>query len=35
MFDKNNIRNIFNFIECGENFNDENIDKILINNIKD
>jgi hypothetical protein len=35
MFDKNNLRNIFTFIECGENFNEVKIDEVLNNNIKD
>jgi len=35
MFDKNNLRNIFNFIECGEKFDEKNIDEVLKNNIKD
>jgi hypothetical protein len=35
MFDKNYLRKLFNFIECGENFNEQLIDEILKNNIKD
>jgi hypothetical protein len=35
MFDKNNLRNVFNFIGCGEKFNEEIIDNILKNNLKD
>jgi len=35
MFDKNNLRNIFTFIDCGEKFNEEIIDNILKNNLKD
>ena len=35
MFDKPNLRNIFNFIGCGEKFNEQKIDDILKNNIKD
>jgi hypothetical protein len=35
MFDKNNIKNIFYFIGCGDKFNEEEIDKVLKNNLKD
>lgn len=35
MFDKNNIRNIFYFIGCGDKFNEEEIDNVLKNNLKD
>ena len=35
MFNKNNLRNIFDFIECGEKFNEGKIDEVLNNNIKD
>ncbi len=35
MFDKNNLQNMFNFIDCGEKYNETEIDKILKNNIKD
>lgn len=35
MFDKNNLRHMFNFIECGEKFNEKEIEDILKNNIKD
>ena len=35
MFDKNNLRNIFNFIDCGEKYNEQFVDDILKNNIKD
>ena len=35
MFDKNNIKNIFKFINCEEHFNESKIDEILKNNIKD
>jgi len=35
MFDKNNIKNIFNFIECGEKYDEEIINNILKNNLKD
>ncbi len=35
MFDKNNLRNMFNYIGCGDNYNEALIDEILNNNIKD
>ena len=35
MFDKNNIKNIFNFIDCSEHYDEKKIDEILKNNIKD
>jgi hypothetical protein len=35
MFNKNNLRNIFTFIDCGENYNEEKINEVLNNNIKD
>jgi len=35
MFDKNNLKNIFKFINCEEHFNESKIDEILKNNIKD
>jgi hypothetical protein len=35
MFDKTNLQNIFTFIDCGEKYNDKEIDDILKNNIKD
>jgi hypothetical protein len=35
MFDKKNIKNIFLFINCGENYNEKLIEEILNNNIKD
>jgi hypothetical protein len=35
MFDKNNLRNIFNFIDCGEKYNEQIVDDILKNNLKD
>lgn len=35
MFDKNNIQNLFLFIECRENYNEEKIQTVLNNNIKD
>ena len=35
MFNTNNIQNIFDFIDCGENYNEEKIASVLNNNIKD
>ena len=35
MFDKKNLKNIFQFIECGEHFDETKVDAILKNNIKD
>jgi len=35
MFDKNNLRNMFNFIDCREKYNEALIDDVLKNNIKD
>jgi len=35
MWDKTNIQNMFSFIDCRENYNENNIDEILNNNIKD
>jgi hypothetical protein len=35
MFNKNNLLNIFSFIDCRENYNEEKIDGVLNNNIKD
>jgi len=35
MFDKNNLRNLFHFIECGEKFNEKEVEEILKNNLKD
>jgi hypothetical protein len=35
MFDKNNLRNIYNFIGCLEHFDESKIDNILNNNLKD
>lgn len=35
MFDTNNIKNIFLFIECGENYDENKIKEILNNNLKD
>ena len=35
MFDKNNLKNMFCYIDCGDKYNEELIDEILKNNIKD
>ena len=35
MFDKNNIKKIFQFIDCIDHYNEHNINEILKNNIKD
>ena len=35
MFNKNNLQNIFHFIDCRENYNEEKISEVLNNNIKD
>lgn len=35
MFDRNNLKNIFNFIDCKEHYNEEKITEVLNNNIKD
>lgn len=35
MFDKNNIKNIFNFIDCSEHYDEKKVDEILKNNIQD
>ena len=35
MFDRNNLRNIFSFIGCGENYDENKITEVLNNNIKD
>jgi len=35
MFDRTNLKNIFLFIGCGENYHENKITKILNNNIKD
>lgn len=34
MFDRNNLKNIFLFIECGENYDENKITEVLNNNIK-
>ena len=35
MFDKNNLQNMFNFIECIDKYDEKIIDEILKNNLKD
>jgi hypothetical protein len=35
MFDKNNIRHIFNFIDCRDNYNENKVSEVLTNNLKD
>jgi len=35
MFDKNNLKNIFHFIDCGENYDEAKVTKVLQNNLKD
>lgn len=35
MFDKQNLRNMFKFIDCEQHFNEVKIDNILKNNLKD
>jgi hypothetical protein len=35
MFDKNNVRNIFNFIDCRDNYDEHKISEVLNNNLKD
>jgi len=35
MFNKNNLQNIFSFIDCRENYSEVKIDEVLNNNIKD
>lgn len=35
MFDRNNLKNIFLFIGCGENYDENKITEVLNNNIKD
>lgn len=35
MFDKSIVKNIFQFIDCGENFDEKKVHEILNNNIKD
>jgi hypothetical protein len=35
LFDKNSLKNLFSFIGCGENYDENKITEILNNNIKD
>jgi len=35
MFDRNNLKNIFSFIDCRENYDENKITEVLNNNIKD
>jgi len=35
MFDKNNLQKIFEFIDCRENYNEDLVESILKNNLKD
>ena len=35
MFDKTNVQNIFSFINCRENYNENKVDEVLKNNLKD
>lgn len=35
MFDRNNLKNLFSFIGCGENYDENKITDVLNNNIKD
>lgn len=35
MFNKDNIKNIFTFIDCGEKYDENKITEVLTNNIKD
>lgn len=35
MFDRNNLKNLFSFIESGENYDENKITEVLNNNIKD
>jgi hypothetical protein len=35
MFDKNNLKNIFHFIECGESYDETKVSDVLKNNLKD
>jgi len=35
MFDKNNLKNIFNFIDCRDNYDEAKVTKVLQNNLKD
>jgi len=35
MFDKNNLQNIFSFIDCRENYHENKVEEVLKNNLKD
>ena len=35
MFDKNNLQNIFSFIDCRENYDENKVEEVLKNNLKD
>lgn len=35
MFDRNNLKNLFSFIDCGDQYNEDKITEVLNNNIKD
>lgn len=35
MFDRNNLQNIFSFIDCREKYNEEKITEVLNNNLRD
>jgi hypothetical protein len=35
MFNKNNLQEMFSFIDCRENYNEKKIDEVLNNNLKD
>jgi len=35
MFDRNNLRNLFTFIDCGDQYDENKITEVLNNNIKD
>ena len=35
MFDRNNLQNMFSFIDCREKYNEEKVSEVLNNNLKD
>jgi hypothetical protein len=35
MFDRNNLQNIFSFIDCREKYDENKVTEVLNNNIKD
>jgi hypothetical protein len=35
MFDRNNLQNIFSFIDCREKYDESKVTEVLNNNIKD